>query len=289
MGQLLCAPSGKVSPNTLSGTVVVLWDTENLSGGGQKKGLSIGDLGVGLAQCSHEAAGGARGGSAQVIAVHGDRFPRALKSSLRVRGLTLLDAGPKRGSVDGALKGAWNDFVVDALLGGRRERGWLFVASGDKDFADDVRRAQRAGFKVGIICRENTATDFSSLGDAVVPWRAVVAAAERIFAENLQRGTVERVAAEESGGSPASFPVPAANGSRGHTPAPSTRARSPVACRDYQRDACFRANCRFLHTKVSDRETGGSSADAGGAGTASEEAALPRYENEQVGAPAQNT
>jgi hypothetical protein len=280
MGQTHCLPSrgsSKVAPFSPLGTIIALWDTENLSG--PLKRCSLGDLSAALARCCFEAAGGVldgAGGDAtraapvEVIAVHGERFPRNLKSSLRVRGATLLDAGPKRGSVDGALKGYWNDIVVDALLreGGKRERGWLFCASGDKDFSDDVRRAQRAGWKVGIIFGDNTSSDFFSLGDARVPWKTVVAAAEGIAADLLRRGVVEAVA-DGGAAPPAPSPAPA---SPAPPAAPSARQKSSVPCRDFQRDACFRANCRFAHVKSAAADGAGAppaktaaADDAGGA------------------------
>lgn len=208
----------------------------------------MGDFAAALAQLCSEASGG---GSVEVIAVHGDRFPRGMRSSLRVRGATLLDAGPKRGSVDGALKGYWNDLVVDALLrrgggGVGALNGWLFVASGDKDFSDDVRRAQRAGFRVGIIYGDIAANDFLTLGDVRMPWKQVVMAAERIAAELLRRGVAlepPSPAGEGGGGGPPS-PTPPA------PPTPLARAKSSVPCRDFQNDRCWRTNCRFAHVKV---------------------------------------
>jgi hypothetical protein len=226
----------------------------------------MGDFAAALSQLCSEASGG---GSVEVIAVHGDRFPRGMRSSLRVRGATLLDAGPKRGSVDGALKGYWNDLVVDALLlrgggggsgGAAGCRGWLFVASGDKDFSDDVRRAQRAGFRVGIIYGEIAANDFLTLGDVRVPWKQVVVAAERIAAELLQRGVAlepPSAAGEGGGGGPPSPTPPAPP-----TPLTPGRSKSPVPCRDFQNDRCWRTNCRFAHIKV-----GGEAAAAPAAAT----------------------
>lgn len=265
-----------LSARYTSSACVVLWDTENLSG--PLKRFTMGDLSAALAQCSSEASSGA---PSTVVAVHSDRFPRSMRSSLRVRGATLLDAGPKRGSVDGALKGYWNDVVVDALLRapGVGARGWLWVASGDKDFSDDVRRAQRAGFKVGIVFGEPTAADFLTLGDARVPWRQVVAAAERIAEEMLRRGMLEAPCGVDTPVVNAVAP-PAPVATPRATPQSTPRAKSTVPCRDFQRKACFRANCRFAHVKVGSNAVAEGGEGGGAAASALEEAGgLPASPN----------
>lgn len=118
-----------------------------------------------------------------LVCVHPARYPLPLMNSLRTRGVQMLDAGTKRGAVDTHLKGYMNDLVVNTLLAGggpgvagMGER-WIFVVSGDADFAMDARRARKGGFKVGIIYAPNSNSDFTLQADCSVPWSDVLEAA----------------------------------------------------------------------------------------------------------------
>ncbi len=162
---------------TVPKSLTVYWDTENALG---PRSLSAGELASALLVAAETLAHGSPRNGGRVIAVHAPRFALPLLKSLRTCGVTLLDAGPKRGAVDCALKGALNDVLVDALLAARQSSpaaagdSWLFVCSGDCDFADDVRRARRAGFRVGVVFSDATNVDFIAQADVALPWSAVL-------------------------------------------------------------------------------------------------------------------
>jgi hypothetical protein len=169
-------------------SLTLLWDCENLQVPKSKE-FTAGDLSDAMVEVAFVAAckaSGCIGGECKsklLVCVHPARYPLPLMNSLRTRGVQMLDAGTKRGAVDTHLKGYMNDLVVNTLLAGggpgvagMGER-WIFVVSGDADFAMDARRARKGGFKVGIIYAPNSNSDFTLQADCSVPWSDVLEAA----------------------------------------------------------------------------------------------------------------
>jgi hypothetical protein len=290
-----CSHPSRVSPLAPAAqpsSVTVLWDVENLpiprrkEDGGREYGTA-GDLGEALLAHCVAASGAARAApvAARLVCVHPERYPIPLKNSLRTRGVQMLDAGSKRGAVDTHLKNFFNDSIVDALLegarGGARAGRWMWLASGDADFAGDVRRARRCGFKVGIIFGAASSADYTEHADASVRWDAVLAECERRVAEKrgAEGGSGGGGGVSASSASPARSAGPAASeapaaappGTSGGGGGPEATAQAaqegrsaggaapapaavPAAgaevplCRNFlSRRGCTARNCRYRH------------------------------------------
>ena len=257
-------------------SVTVLWDVENLpiprrkEDGGREYGTA-GDLGEALLAHCLAASGAARAApvAARLVCVHPERYPMPLKNSLRTRGVQMLDAGSKRGAVDTHLKNFFNDAIVDALLEGARGPAasggrWMWLASGDADFAGDVRRARRCGFRVGIIHGAASSADYTEHADASVKWEAVLAECERRVAEK-RGGSGGWEGASASGGSPARGAAPAADepsaaAAAAASSSPEAKAQAALEgasggkggevplCRNFSsRRGCTARHCRYRH------------------------------------------
>lgn len=277
-----CSHPSRVAPlATPPLSLIILWDVENLPVPRlkeQREYGTAGDLGEALLAHCVQASGADTQTStmARLVCVHPERYPIPLKNSLRTRGVTMLDAGSKRGAVDTHLKAYLNDTIVDTLLeagGGSASsaslRRWVWLASGDADFAGDVRRARRCGFKVGIIHGAASSPDFFEHCDAHVRWDAVLAECERRAAgkraapgaaSGAGAGEEAVGAGEEAGAEPASpSAARSASGSSGSpagtalaSPAPAQQqpgADAPL-CRNFGSDkGCTKRNCRYRHVK----------------------------------------
>jgi hypothetical protein len=279
------APAAAAAAPPPPASVTVLWDVENLpiprrkEDGGREYGTA-GDLGEALLAHCLAASGAARAApvAARLVCVHPERYPMPLKNSLRTRGVQMLDAGSKRGAVDTHLKNFFNDAIVDALLEGARGPAasggrWMWLASGDADFAGDVRRARRCGFRVGIIHGAASSADYTEHADASVKWEAVLAECERRVAEKRSSsgggGGGGGEGASASGGSPARGAAPAAADEPSAAAAAAASCTSPEAkaqaalpvegasggkggevplCRNFSsRRGCTARHCRYRH------------------------------------------
>ena len=251
-GPLKSPPCGLISCTgcSLIRSVSVWWDTENCCIPRNAGGLvvSAGAIGEALREAAlvlvHAHAQPSMG--IRVIAVHAPRYPTPMRTSLRTHGIDTLDAGPKRGAVDVALKGAFNDVIVDELLRGARAHTsegatWLIIVSGDSDYADDIRRAKRAGLRVAVIFAAATANDFVGLADVALPWISVCEIAAAMTKRNIT-GVMARQAK----------PSPAA-----HKQSPAhSDDREKKLCRQFCRTGTCEngENCRFAHTAMNERE-----------------------------------
>ena len=251
-GPLKSPPCGLIKCNgcSLIRSVSVWWDTENCCIPRNAGGLvvSAGAIGEALREAAlvlvHAHAQPSMG--IRVIAVHAPRYPTPMRTSLRTHGIDTLDAGPKRGAVDVALKGAFNDVIVDELLRGARAHSsegatWLIIVSGDSDYADDIRRAKRAGLRVAVIFAAATANDFVGLADVALPWISVcdIAAA-------MTKGNIAGVMARQAKPSPAA-----------HSKSPAhSDDREKKLCKTFCRTGTCEngENCRFAHIAMNDRE-----------------------------------
>ena len=204
----LLPPTETRNPNSTIHSLTVLWDMENLAVPRQSVKFSAGDLAEAILRLAYEISCRVSGCVGEcprktLVCVHPSRFPVPLMNSLRTRGVTMLDAGPKRGAVDTYLKGYMNDEVVDTLLqgGGPGAKGmgerWIFVASGDSDFAMDARRARRAGFRVGIIYGVSSSVDFTKQADAAIPWAAILALVNATHKEVNSKSDYEAIQVEQ--------------------------------------------------------------------------------------------
>jgi hypothetical protein len=275
-----CSSPARVAPHAPAAiaALTVLWDVENLPIP-RREGTAFGtagDLGEALLAHCVQASGAQACPVARLVCVHPERYPIPLKNSLRTRGVQMLDAGPKRGAVDTHLKCFLNDAIVDALLeeggggggraGGGRGTRWLWLASGDSDFAGDVRRARRCGFRVGIIHGAASNADYFEHADATVQWSAVLAECEKRAAGKRGSGgggSASEAAAEasaeptprrgaagarSSGGSSSDSAVE--EGRAGAQPPPAAAAAAATAelCRNFSSSkGCTKRNCRFRH------------------------------------------
>lgn len=124
----------------------------------------------------------------RVAAFHSRHLARKDQSSMSLVGVEMVDAGLKVGCVDNALKARLNDIVVDRLLrqkdsgvdsrepvsADKQQSPLLVLISGDRDFSDDIRRAQRAGFQLVLVYNGAARADFITLADYAISWEAVV-------------------------------------------------------------------------------------------------------------------
>ena len=248
MGQT-CGKPTRVAPQPVLESLTILWDVENLpiprkDGKAAKDVFTAGDVGEALLARCEQASGGTCS-AARVLCVHPERYPIPLKNSLRTRGVQMLDAGPKRGAVDTHLKGYLNDLLVDYLLeqgsslsgegsragegGSASSRRWVWLASGDADFAGDVRRARKCGFKVGIIHGAASNADFFGQADASLTWDNVLADCTAKVGRKASLSSSSAgagAAGSVAGGAPA--PGESSSSSRADSPAPSGEADGPV-------------------------------------------------------------
>ena len=232
--------------------LLVLWDVENLPVPRVKEAKdslhgTAGDIGeIMLAHC--QAASGGVQGAARLVCVHPDRYPLPLKNSLRTRGVQMLDAGPKRGAVDTHLKSYLNDLLLDSVLEGEGalgRGGWIWLASGDADFAGDMRRARKCGFKVGILYGVASNADYFSQADAAVKWEAVLD-------ECAARAAGKRSSASASASS--ATPATAAPLEEGALLSPS-RGTPREPCRSFlSKEGCSRRHCRYPHIGADGKE-----------------------------------
>ena len=240
-------------------SLTVYWDTENALG---PRTLSAGELASALLLAAEILAHGSPRNGGRVIAVHAARFALPLLKSLRLCGVTLLDAGPKRGAVDCALKGALNDVLVDSLLTSRQSGdvpagdAWLFVCSGDCDFADDVRRARRAGFRVGVVFSDATNVDFIAQADVALPWSAVLDIAHSSVRSGVAAPTdsVDQVPPSSPASalalSAAIISSPKSGPSTADGSAGGARSSKRI-CRDFAAGGCPRGDsCRYAHVNA---------------------------------------
>jgi hypothetical protein len=259
----------------------VWWDTENCPVPKlPSRGASAGALGEALREAAlvlaHARARPA-GAACRVVAVHGHRYPAPLRTSLRTHGVESLDAGHKRGAVDVAIKCGINDAIVEELLlrgcaaapaaapavsadaaGGA---DWIVVVSGDCDYADDVRRAKRAGFRVAVIFAAATASDYVGLADAALPWAtlcAFAAAATPVIRGIATRAQIAAPAADTSGsagsGAPENPASPPLSPPPGATAAAAPAASRKKPCRNWaETGTCaYNEKCRFAHASRGD-------------------------------------
>ena len=259
----------------------VFWDVEN-AGISHSGRASAADVAAALVEearrLAHDRRGAAvtdnsadvgAGAGPGLVAVVPHRFPAPLRKSLHLAGIVAKDAGDKRGAVDIALKDLVNDVVVDFAL--RRRRAalggaptFLFIASGDGDFAGDVRRARRAGLRVGLIYPAASPAGFIRLADLALPWTAVLERAERIAEAGPQPSGLA-AAGLPRGGAPSPPPAsPSSSSSSSSSLSSSLSPRAAEACRDFVRGRCARgAACRYSHVTTGPAEESSSGAEEG--------------------------
>lgn len=294
--------SARVAPLPSVADFVVLWDVENLPipkplpASASRAAFTAGDVGEALLRHCLLASGGLSStANTRLVCVHPDRYPMPLKNSLRTRGVQMLDAGAKRGAVDTHLKSYLNDLLIETLLEAKRpgER-WLWLASGDADFAGDLRRARRCGFRVGVIHGLASNQDYYGQSDATVNWDAIIAectagggrkgsagAADAAGGAELGGGGGAVVAAEAAAQAPLALPgapvaapssEPPPEGSSGEASSPSgkrsgEKAETPLAgvsspntrppCKYFlSPTGCTRKSCRFPHVRIGSANKG---------------------------------
>lgn len=157
--------------------ITVFWDTENLAWNQQKRASDLYcALGV-LVRREVETFLNRDGLSpAHVIAVHnGKYFGTSHFNALACINADLRNAGTKVCCVDWKLKCLWNDYLVECMQTNVPvSNEWLWIASSDSDFADDIRRAKKIGFKVGVVHNNNVVQEYVQLADAVVHWTSIL-------------------------------------------------------------------------------------------------------------------
>lgn len=227
------------APAQLVSHTVALWDTENVS-------VPAGTTAAAMLTALQYAVQAIAGISGPLVtsAFYGSyrrHLPEPIKTSMRLAGATLVDAGRKQGGVDVAMKGALNDTIVAALLqrlegtsaessgsGAAGETGTagasrgteplaaplaaasalptssapaaagkrrpvLVLASGDRDFGDDLRRLRRTGFETVAVHGAESCPDFVALADHALRWEAVAALALLLAAERVSGAGVAGV------------------------------------------------------------------------------------------------
>jgi hypothetical protein len=97
-----------------------------------------------------------------------------LLDRLRTAGVSIYSSGGKRGSVDVELKRQLQAFASMLL---RREGVRVYIASGDCDFAADLRLLQEAGFEAGVIANASSRRAYVDQAEHVLSWEALVAQA----------------------------------------------------------------------------------------------------------------
>ena len=102
-----------------------------------------------------------------------------IEENLRIVGAVVINAGPKRGAVDVMLKSR-----VAAMLLEQRDvpaevkaSHVVVIASGDRDFAHEVRGLQLEGLRVGVLCNEQARDAYVGLADMYGLWPTLLAAA----------------------------------------------------------------------------------------------------------------
>ena len=165
--------------------------------------------------------------------------------------------------MDIKLKDCVNDVIVDFALrrgaaealrggggGGDNAPSYLFIASGDGDFAGDVRRAKLVGLRVGLFYPPAVAKDYVRLYDLALPWAAVLERAEEIAGAGLQPEGLAAAGLLRRSGLPPQSPPPSSPSS----PSAAAGASSTKKARLSARQVPTR---RALHLPARRRRGGG--------------------------------
>lgn len=305
--------SRRVSLTPPPASLIVCWDVDNANPRQRSPGelalppsarqpspINAGDVARALLDVVALLSGGRpesmrSGVCSSLVAVHHSRESLPLRASLRAAGVRMLDAGTKLGAVDIALKGVFNDVVVEHVLGRlghscapspqsplppadqqehgqlsppplqRRLRGgdsWVWLVSGDRDFADDCRRARRVGLRVGIVYTAAASPDLLSHADASVPWAAILNIAAlypaAAFLHSRQRVPATPDAPAIAGAVPSSVGAPPTTAELPPAGAASINGSTAAAlgktvCRHFLRGKCRHGDaCSFMHVLDSD-------------------------------------
>lgn len=173
-------------------------------------------------------------------------------------------------------------------------RPLLVLVSGDRDFADDVRRATRAGFTVVVVSNVQAAADYAALGRWCIPWQAVGqfaaeesggtaassahgndapqsdAGVERSGSATRRRRKPRTPSRDSRRGTSEAKELGTGSGERTCTPSPAEARESPrgqpvlqaapapsrrMLCRHFSRGRCrFGSECQYLHVGGGGRE-----------------------------------
>ena len=263
----------------------IFWDTENAfaSREGRASAADVAaalvELARGLAHERRASASAALAGPG-LVAIVSHRCPEPLRKSLDLCHVAMRDAGTKKGGVDIKLKDCVNDVIVDFALrrgaaealrggggGGDNAPSYLFIASGDGDFAGDVRRAKLVGLRVGLFYPPAVAKDYVRLYDLALPWAAVLERAEEIAGAGLQPEGLAAAGLLRRSGVPTQSPPPQSSPSQSAATGASSKKE---LCRDFQRGRCRRGeHCTYLHAAAA-AEAASSSDSAAAASEARE-------------------